>query len=315
MAKEISEEIIAQVKQALNISTEIDVIALYKKLSNEYISCHPDKYSDKAKEIAEERFKKLGDLRDKLEIYIEQQRAKGQIIVYDKARDVEEIETINNITEKDLKILKLQEKISYLEIVIEGNKRELNDKEKAIDDFLKQSTKTLKEDLTDIYKPKKRGNILGLSSAIASLSLFIPQVQNIVANIGVGGFIGSFIVIAITITWIVKIIRSNICNSCIQSIIDNILYGEDLMEAFDVKFSNERYSKPYFREKDVVDFVDRCMTNKKYRILFFGKYNSTRRHIVEYILLELSRKKIIVDVKTDDMQKVFYIEHRNDIDF
>lgn len=128
MAKEISEEIIAQVKQALNITTEIDVIALYKKLSNEYISCHPDKYSDKAKDIAEERFKKLGDLRDKLEIYIEQQRAKGQVIVYDKARDVEEIETINNITEKDLKILKLQEKISYLEIVIEGNKRELNDK-------------------------------------------------------------------------------------------------------------------------------------------------------------------------------------------
>ena len=53
----------------------------------------------------------------------------------------------------------------------------------------------------------------------------------------------------------------------------------------------------------------------KRQILFFGKYNSTRRHIVEYILLELSRKKIIVDVKTDDMQKVFYIEHRNDIDF
>ena len=99
MAKEISEEIIAQVKQALNITTEIDVIALYKKLSNEYISCHPDKYSDKAKEIAEERFKKLGDLRDKLEIYIEQQRAKGQVIAYDKARDVEEIETINNITD------------------------------------------------------------------------------------------------------------------------------------------------------------------------------------------------------------------------
>ena len=311
MAKEISEEIIAQVKQALNITTEIDVIALYKKLSNEYISCHPDKYSDKAKEIAEERFKELGDLRDKLDIYLEQQRAKGQVIAYDKSRDVEEIETINNITEKDLKILKLQEKISYLEIVIEGNKRELKDKEKAIDDVLKQSTKTSKEELTDIYKPQKRGNILGLSSAIASLSLFIPQVQNIVANIGVGGFIGSFIIIGITITWIVKIIRSNICNSCIQSIIDNILYGEDLMEAFDVK----RYSKPYFKEKAVVDFIDRCMTNKKYRILFFGKYNSTRRHIVEYILLELSRKKIIIDVKTDDMQKVFYIEHRNGIDF
>lgn len=140
MAKEISEEIIAQVKQALNITTEIDVIALYKKLSNEYISCHPDKYSDKAKEIAEDRFKKLGDLRDKLDIYIEQQRAKGQVIAYDKARDVEEIETINNITEKDLKILELKDKITYLEIVIEGNKRELNDKEKAIDDFLKQST-------------------------------------------------------------------------------------------------------------------------------------------------------------------------------
>ena len=30
MAKEISEEIIAQVKQALNITTEIDVIALYQ---------------------------------------------------------------------------------------------------------------------------------------------------------------------------------------------------------------------------------------------------------------------------------------------
>ena len=102
MAKEMSEEIIAQVKQTLNITTEIDAIALYKKLSNEYISCHPDKFSDKGnKEIAEERFKKLGDLRDKLEIYIEQQRAKGQVIAYDKARDVEEIETINNITEKE----------------------------------------------------------------------------------------------------------------------------------------------------------------------------------------------------------------------
>ena len=187
MAKEISEEIIAQVKQALNITTEIDAIALYRKLSNEYISSHPDKFSDKGnKEIAEERFKNLGDLRDKLRIYLEQQRAKGQIIAYDKARDVEEIETINIITEKNLKIQQLHEKISYLEIVIEGNKRVLNDKEKAIDDFLKQSTKTSKEDLTDIYKPKKRENILGLSSAIASLSLFIPQVQNIVANIGVG---------------------------------------------------------------------------------------------------------------------------------
>ena len=33
------------------------------------------------------------------------------------------------------------------------------------------------------------------------------------------------------------------------------------------------------------------------------------------ILLELIRKEIIVDVKTYDMQKVFYVEHRNNMDF
>lgn len=315
MTNEISEEIIEEVKKALNITTEIDNIALLKKLSAEYTSSHPDNFLDKEnKEIAEERFKLLGSLRNKLRSYLENQRAKGQLIAYDNSHDIAEIETINILTEKDLEILSLKDNISYLELTLEITKRELKDKEKVIDDFLHQSTKTSKEEITDIYKPKKRGRILGLGSAIATLSLFIPQVQNIVETMGVGGVIGSSIIVCVTIIWLLQIVRNDFCNNCIQSLIDKILYGDDLVETFNVTFPKERFSKPFFKEKDVVNSIDRYMNFHKYHLLFWGKYNSIRRQIVEYILLELSRKKIIVDMKTHAMQKIFFVEHSNIVD-
>ena len=60
--------------------------------------------------------------------------------------------------------------------------------------------------------------------------------------------------------------------------------------------------------------IDRHMNFHKYHLLFLGKYNTIRRQIVEYILLELSRKKIIVDMKTHAMQKIFFVEHSNIVD-
>ena len=311
MVTDISEEIIGQVKSALNISIEIDNIALYKRLNDAYISSHPDKFlNEDNKKIAEERFKMLGVLREKLKDFLEQQRAKGQLVAYDSSNDVAEIEAINCLTEKDLEILRLQRELSRLELSLEDLKIELKSKDKKITDFLTQSTKISKGDLTDIYKPKKKENFLGFSSAIASLSLLIPQVQKLVSSIGIGGFIGSCIIVCITIIWLLEIARNNICNSYIQSIIDKTLYGEDLIEAFGVSYTMDKYSKAYFKEKAVVDYIDNCMNKKKYRLLFYGKYSTIRRQIVEYILLELSRKKVIVDVKTNSMQKVFFVEHR-----
>ena len=312
MISEISKEIVSQVRSALNITSELDDIALYKKLNNEYLSSHPDKFSNKEnKKIAEERFKNLGNLREKLKNYLEQQRVKGQLITSDYSHDMTEVDTINSLTEKDLKIIQLQEKISQLELNLEITNDDLKQKEKQITDYLIQSTETTKEKLTDIYKPKNKGNVLGIGSAIVSLSLFIPQVQKIVTDIGIGGFLGSCIIICVSIIWLIQIARNNICNSCIQSIIDKILYGDDLVKAFDVTYPIDKYSKPYFKEKAVVDYIERCMNIPKYRLLFRGNYNSIRRQIVEYILLELSRKKIIVKVKSNGMQKVFLVENED----
>ena len=85
--------------------------------------------------------------------------------------------------------------------------------------------------------------------------------------------------------------------------------GADLMQQLHVAIPQKRYEYPCFSEQSLIELVDSYMNKSYLKVMFFGSYNAIRRQIVEYIILGLECKNIIVKTKNNDMQRYFYIEH------
>ena len=311
MEKQLSENIVSRVKSKLCLTDPLmEVTVVYEKLCQALVQSHPDLFSDEsAKKIAEERFKELNSMREELKAYMEQQSAEGQLVLYDANAELTTLHKVTKVADQEVEISELKHKIQELSSSLKYRDRQLEEANKKISDMKAKVVMASHDSLTDIYKPKKLSNTIGLSSAIFSLSVFLPQVQTLVGSLGICGVIGSFVIWFIAVLWIFSWIRNIICNSCIRSIIDKIIVGTDLFQELEIIFPTS-YSNPYFSETSLIKLVDRLMNKHFIHLLFFGKYNSIRRQIVEHIILELEHRCIIVDSQNNDMQRIFNIEHR-----
>ena len=312
MSTQIQQDIIARTKQVLEINKEISNSDLYTILNQEMSGSHPDRFSDaKVKKQAEEKFKLLNGLRAEFKVFLEQERLNHQVTTYEKESDQLSIDTITKNTDLELEVLSLKKKLESKDWTIEYNNTRLRQAEEKFTSLVADYTELAKEKISDIYKPKKIGTVVGIGSACGSLAILIPQVQRILFSMGIGGLIASTVVIILALIWIFRYARNFMVNKYIESLIDKIIIGTNLMEELNVVVPDEKYPKPYFTEYDIVALVERHMNKSYIQCLLYGSYNSIKRNIVEYIILEFERKRFIVDIKTSDMVKKFFIEHNN----
>lgn len=314
MGNEIKENIITRVKKELGISDAVDDLALYEFLCKTLIENHPDKYSDReAQKIAEERFKVLSPLRDEFFSYLEMQRASNQLVKTNDSGEASKYESIIKSTSQEIEILKLKDKIKWLEVELKEKSISLEKVRKQYDDLIAQSAGIAKENLTDIYKPKKFGNFIGLSATLLTISTFNDKCQSLIASLGVTGKIGNLILIIITVVWLMRLGRNIIMKSFANSIIDKTLMDPDLKVKLHIIKTRGSYPYYYFTESDVVSLVDKQLQKGYLPILFWGAYNTIRRSLVEYLILELEHKHFIERTSNNDLQKIFYIHHERNI--
>lgn len=310
MKNQISEHIVSRVKNKLGITDpSIEVSVVYERLCKALVKSHPDLFTDEfAKKKAEERFKEFNSMRNELKAYIEQQSASGKLVLYDDKAEMASVKAITITADQEVRISELEHEIRMLKFELEYAKSQLRVAEQKASEIAAQAVVVSKDSISDIYKPKKIGNTIGISAAIISMSALIPQVQTIVGNLGVCGIIGSVVVWSVTLVWLLRLFRNAVSNKYVESIIDKTIVGTDLFDELKVS-SSKNYSRPYFSEKSLLELVENIMNKRAIHLLFWGKYNSIRRQIVEHIILELECKHIIVDSKNNDMQRLFYIEH------
>lgn len=313
MSTQIQQDIITRTKQALGINEEISNSDLYAILNQTMSGSHPDRFSDeKVKKQAEDKFKLLNGLRIEFKAFLEQERLNHQVATCDIKSDNLSIDTITKNTDLELEVLSLKKELESKNWTIGYNNTKLKEVEEKYTSLIADYTDIAKEKLADIYKPKRIGTVIGIGSVCGSLTIFIPQVQSILSAMGIGGVIASFILISLALIWISRYVRNFLVNNYIESIIDKIIVGTDLMEELNVVISDDKYFRPYFTERDIVDLVERHMNKSYIQCLLYGSYNSIKRNIVEYIILEFERKHFIIYTKTNDMVKKFFIEHRDD---
>lgn len=159
---DIQESILNQVKKELNIFEEIGNDQLLERLIIARREKHPDKYTDDdAKKIAEEDFKKLGELIQSFQLYLEQVRANtpsSEITLYNEKQ--QKINKVNEVASLYENIYKLKENIQSLKSDIEQKNIQIKDLQEVNAEL---SIKRLEEsslELNEIYKPQKSAKIL-----------------------------------------------------------------------------------------------------------------------------------------------------------
>lgn len=316
MAHTISKDIISKVKNELGISDPtINVTDIYKKLCYALVRSHPDLFTDGlAKEKAEVRFMELNSLRDDLKAYMEQQSAEGQLVLYDDNAEITTLQNIIRTADQEVEISKLKDEIRLLSDELNLAKERLKRNLRIISDMKNKNVVASCANLADIYKPKKLGNVIGVGAAVFSLSVLIPQVQMLIDKLGMCGIVGSVLIWLITIVWLLSWIWNIISNGYVRSLIDKFIVGKDLLYSLNVMRPKNGYTKAYFTEQSLLELIEKRMDRRSIHILFWGRYNSIQRQVLEHIILELEHKQIIVGSSTNDMQRLFYIEHKGGYD-
>ena len=311
-ANSIQISIVERVKKAIDINYDIDEYKLYELLTKEIINSHPDKYinADNKKQ-AEEKFKQLNEIKSEFDIYLEQQRLNRQLAIRTNL-DEEKLELFKSSSDKELEILRLNG-------LIKGQIKEIDNLKKEIEDYqikLKESqnnydkriSKELnysKESISSLYKPRTLSNVFGTATSLGSLSLLLPQVKDLLNNIGFSVFISSFILSSLSIIWILAHFRRFVAIKLSDNIISQIFSNPDINNLFKIK---QNFRKAYFTEREIYNIINNQMSRIWMKIFFFGNFDKLKREIVESIILEFEAKKLIIGHRNNGLEKEFIVE-------
>lgn len=304
--------IVEKVKSAVNCNSDIDEYKLYELLTKEIINSHPDKYiNEEIKKQAEEKFKQLNELKSEFDIYIEQQRLNRQLAIHTNFNE-EKLELVKSSSDKDLEILRLNSEVNKyireidnLKAEIEYYKRHLKECQDNYDKRISEEVNYSKESISSLYKPKTLGNVIGTTASVASLSLFLPQVKNILNDVGISILYGSLILIFVSVIWLITHFRRYVAIKLSDNIVSKIFSDTNINKLFNIK---NNYRKTYFTEKDVYHIVSYPMSKKWVKLFFFDNYDILKKDIVDRIILELEAKKLINGHLNNGLEKEFIVE-------
>ncbi|MBR0333551.1 MAG: hypothetical protein IIX13_01280 [Bacteroidales bacterium] len=306
MSQEIQTSVIEKIKEALGTECE-DVYQLYQMLVKKMPTLHPDRFQDEAaKKTAEEQFKQLSQLRKEFDIYIENLRLQTQLAVIDEHQEAC-IDLLRQNSKKEDEIRKLQTDLHLMEyenLNLKKKLKEVNEKyEQRISSELQQS----KENLSSIYKPSRFSNVVGIVSMVATFSVLLPQVRTLISTLGLGGCVGSALLLVFAVLWLFSHFRNYCAKQFMESMLAKIFSSGNINNLLNIKPGRNPYESAYFSENDVYSCVHGMMSKRWVCFLFWGSFDKLKKDIVETLILELEARNLIVGTRNRGLQKEFLV--------
>lgn len=310
---ERDKDLIKTVKDKLNSKND-NVLELYKELKQRMISVHPDKYVDrKAKEHAENEFKELHNLYDRLGSYIQQQLADNVPILKSESGEIAEFFNIQkeNIQEDEIERLKKENEILKFRISnLEGEKEVLD---KQIEELKNKKIQTIHDEIKEIYTPRKAWKAIGIISVITSLLSLFPVIKRLAEEIGVDSILILFLIQSIAIITLLNWVRIAIINKVIESIEYKVLNSANINMVFNIRKLQSKYNSCfYFDEKDVMSYI-RSKIKGIVSILFWGTKEKIIKILTDDIIIQFDKKKLIKDTKSDGLMKLFIVDKTEEV--
>ena len=175
MTNNLDLNIIQQIKGLLGISDDKPHNELYDELYDYRNSQHPDKFqNDEAKKIAEENFKKAGELLNKLKGILEKElteRKPSEVVAIRESIDLINVKSDN---------VNYQEEIQNLKRTLSSNEFQIKTLQKTIKSLRNRKAEKKSTELISLYKPTKQKLItLGATFVFAMIMSFLTKVEEI----------------------------------------------------------------------------------------------------------------------------------------
>lgn len=311
-------DIIQEVKETLNIFEEISDIKLLEALKKSVAHKHPDNFTDDdTKKQAEEECKKLTALYNDLKKYIEQNIIKNKSLVTYDQNDIIRLSHINETDEKDKEIANLKAEKGQLESQLKISEDNIQSLNKKIDDLYNLKTEDNKQEIKEMYRPRKPVNVVGITVLAATIGSVIPQCKDLLENIGLSSGFISISLLVISSLWLLSWLRSLMVEKIVDSV-ESYIVTSQLEDELYIRQREKRYykeSEQYFTEKDLSNCIRKLLKKGLRKYLIMYDMNKTVRVLTEQIILEFNRKKLIKSTETDGLTKVFVLDTRNEFCF
>ena len=318
MSNTKDKDIIQEVKETLNVFGDITEVDLLEELRDCVARNHPDKFPDEdSKQQAEEKCKELNALYTRFKKYIDNKRINDTKLVEYNKEEIIRLNHINETDEKDKEIANLKAEKDQLESQLKISEDNIQSLNKKIDDLYNLKTEDNKQEIKEMYRPRKPVNVVGITVLAATIGSVIPQCKDLLENIGLSSGFISISLLVISSLWLLSWLRSLMVEKIVDSV-ESYIVTSQLEDELYIRQREKRYYKEpeqYFTEKDLSNCIRKLLKKGLRKYLIMYDMNKTVRVLTEQIILEFNRKKLIKSTETDGLTKVFVLDTRNEFCF
>ncbi len=301
--------IIEEVKKALCINTDESDVRLCQLLKLKIKQTHPDNQNNNDSGCeSEDECKKLTELYTRLKKYIEEKTMSTALSV-PKESEMVLFQYMKDIDIKEETIKHLQSENAQLDMKLNDIKQQLKNTINELSQLRNTKVEESKKSIDKIFRPQKKYNAIGGSAFIATIAISIPQLKNLLVDIGIPTTAILVITVATTILWVARWIWNYIINGITDSVICEILNSPNLEEKLEVKSTYHNHSSYYYFSFHKLSSYIRCLLSQRGRKLFtVWKRERLVKSLTDHLVLELFNRGIIKDKKTNKLDVEFLIE-------
>lgn len=309
-----NKSIIQEVKNELSIEDDLSSNELYDLLYKYRNGQHPDKYTDEElKKEAEERFKNLNALLDKLSKYIElekRQKKPSEVIPFQKDYEAVSLKQ---------EIILLQRKIDELNSTIKSRDSRIKTLELRLSKYRdKKQAETINE-LIKLYEPSKkdkwRNGIIVLLVFIYAVFTQSEKVVEILAKYSpLSPWLLNTIVFGLFSLVIIGLLKKYFESEYIKKLSKRIVTPNSVSSFYQTLPQPDENRIHYFEEIDVYKYIGNEL-NKKFEMWkLFAKYFSsindeiTINYLKDIFILNLYNKQLIEIAGPNKLDQRFSIK-------
>lgn len=275
---------------------------ILKNLQSQLAKWHPDKnnFTDlETRHQAEDKYKKLNELRQGLKLQKEREKIENGIVVCSENSSKEDNEFISIYEVLDLKI-KLNDAKSQIEKLKDLYDSAIEQTENLKKQLAYKNHSEVKEKIEDIkhiYKPKSLYRNISFGSLLLALTSQVGFIRNfLLETLGLtNGYVLSFSVL-LACLFLLKYLYNLIALRLVEEMIGYFTNPNTIKYMDKGKYLSLMFEKKIhvFEETDFFDAVEnRIKSSKLIRLMFYGHKETIKRQIVDTIITDLFGKKII----------------------
>ncbi|MCL2289084.1 MAG: hypothetical protein FWC34_00035 [Bacteroidetes bacterium] len=299
-------------KEILEISTnDISTDELYDKLYEYRISQHPDKYQvEEAKKVAEENFKKAGNILEILKKDIELQ------LVNSKPSEIVPFQKIYDNIQLKQNTVELQNEIQSLKTTLDLQKYEIKDLKKELKSLRSEKLNEKKDELKEQYTPSKKGflsnGIVFILTFIAVIFTKIEDVASILTKYSpIPDNVFNYILFGILVFIPLRFIYLFSKQFCVNKIVQLII-TPPVIQQF-VEYLKSENKADNFSEINVYNFIINIQYPKNKAVRFFSNLlfgiqsHNVLNQLKDIFIYNLLSKQLIEISNANNLDRNFRI--------